>query len=81
MAELSTDAKYHIVVDVMSNFTDVKKDQIKFDSEISVDLGLTSFDMVLLIASLEEKFNIDVSDSLTKKMKTVGDIVMELGKY
>jgi acyl carrier protein len=75
MLILSTEEIFDKTVEILLKFTDIKKDEIKHNSKLGIDLGLTSFDMLILMTSLEENFNITVNDSVISKIETVDDIV------
>lgn len=50
-------------------------DEIKEEKEIVKDLGADSLDVVEMLMSLEEEFNITVPEEDAVNIKTVGDIV------
>ena len=54
---------------------DVDEGAITYESSISDDLGADSLDIVDLVMSLEEEFDIEVPDEEIEAMRTVGDIV------
>jgi acyl carrier protein len=58
-----------ILVDVLG----VDEDDIKPESKFIDDLGADSLDLVELIMSLEDKFNIEISDEEAEKIATVKD--------
>jgi len=58
-----------IIVDVLG----ANKDDIKQESKFVDDLGADSLDLVELIMSLEDKFQIEISDSDAEKIITVKD--------
>ena len=45
------------------------------EAAIADDLGADSLDVVDLVMSLEEEFNIEIPDEEVENIKTVGDIV------
>jgi acyl carrier protein len=45
------------------------------DSKIADDLGADSLDMIELVMSLEEEFDIEISDEEAEKVETVKDAV------
>jgi len=47
---------------------------IKMESDLICDLGLTSFDLVCLVSSFEEEFNIKRDNMALKSLKTVNDV-------
>ncbi|WP_061389235.1 acyl carrier protein, partial [Salmonella enterica] len=54
---------------------DVEEDKITMDSSIIDDLGADSLDVVDLVMSMEEEFDIEIPDDQVENIKTVGDIV------
>ena len=50
-------------------------DEITEDKEVVKDLGADSLDVVEMLMSLEEEFNITVPEEDAVSIKTVGDIV------
>ena len=53
----------------------VAPEKVTLESEIIKDLGADSLDVVEMLLSLEENFNITVTDEQTDSIKTVKDIV------
>lgn len=58
-----------ILVDVLG----VNPEDVKPESKFVDDLGADSLDLVELIMSLEDKFQIEISDSEAEKIITVQD--------
>ena len=54
---------------------DVEEDQVTMDSSITEDLGADSLDVVDLVMSLEDEFDVEVPDDKVENIKSVGDIV------
>ncbi|MCI7805509.1 MAG: acyl carrier protein [Oscillospiraceae bacterium] len=54
---------------------DVEEDAVKMESVIIDDLGADSLDVVDLVMSIEEEFDMEIPDEAVEKIKTVGDIV------
>lgn len=60
-----------IIVDQL----DVEEDKVTEAASITDDLGADSLDIVDLVMSFEEEFDIEIPDDQVEKIKTVGDIV------
>lgn len=60
-----------IIVDQL----DVEEDNVTEAASITDDLGADSLDVVDLVMSFEEEFDIEIPDDQVEKIKTVGDIV------
>ncbi len=54
---------------------DVSEDKVTMDAVIQDDLGADSLDIVDLVMSFEEEFDIEIPDDQVENIKTVGDIV------
>ncbi|MCL2056746.1 MAG: acyl carrier protein [Oscillospiraceae bacterium] len=54
---------------------DVDEDAVTLESSITDDLGADSLDVVDMVMSLEEEFDMEIPDEDIETMKTVGDIV------
>ena len=51
------------------------RDKVTEAASITDDLGADSLDVVDLVMSFEEEFDIEIPDDQVEKIKTVGDIV------
>lgn len=60
-----------IIVDQL----DVDENDVVESANIQDDLGADSLDIVDLVMSFEEEFDIEIPDEEVEKIKTVGDIV------
>lgn len=60
---------------ILSEQFDVEEDSITVDTKISEDLGADSLDVVDLLMSLEDEFEIEVPDDEIENIKTVGELV------
>jgi len=61
--------------DIISEQLDIEKDKITMDLFISDDLGADSLDLVDILMSIEDEFDLEVPDEDVEKIKTVGDMV------
>ena len=62
---------------ILSEQFDVDESQITLDTNIYEDLEADSLDLVDLLSSIEEEFDIeiDADDDLVNSINTVGDVV------
>ncbi len=63
------------VRDIIVDQLDVDEDKVKMEASITEDLGADSLDVVDLVMSLEEEFDVEIPDEQVENIKTVGDIV------
>lgn len=64
------------VKEILSSQFDVDADGITLDTDIVDDLGADSLDLVDMLMSLEDEFNIgEVPDEMVEKIRTVGQLV------
>lgn len=60
---------------ILSEQFDVEEDKISLETSIINDLGADSLDVVDLLMSIEDEFEVEVPDSDVEKIKTVEDLV------
>jgi acyl carrier protein len=58
----------------------VDEDEVTADANIQDDLGADSLDVVDLITTIEDEFDISIPDEAVEEIKTVGDIVNYIEK-
>jgi acyl carrier protein len=63
------------VKNIIADQLDVEEDKITQNSNIQDDLGADSLDIVDLVMSFEDEFDIEIPDDQVENIKTVGDIV------
>ena len=63
------------VKEIIVDQLDADENDVTQDASITDDLGADSLDVVDLVMSIEEEFDIEVPDEDVANMKTVGDIV------
>ncbi len=61
--------------DIVVDQLDVDAGDVTVDSSIIDDLGADSLDIVDLVMSIEEEFDVEIPDEEVENIKTVGDIV------
>ncbi|NLA73412.1 MAG: acyl carrier protein [Clostridiales bacterium] len=60
---------------------DLEEDKVTMDSNILEDLGADSLDIIDLIMSFEDEFDIEVPDEEIEGIKTVGDLVKYIEEH
>ncbi|HIZ54695.1 MAG TPA: acyl carrier protein [Firmicutes bacterium] len=63
------------VKSILCDQLDVEEDAVTMEASITEDLHADSLDVVDLVMSLEEEFDIEIPDEQVEHIKTVGDIV------
>jgi acyl carrier protein len=53
----------------------VESDKVTLTASFIDDLGADSLDIVELVMTMEEEFDLDIPDEDAEKMKTVGDVI------
>lgn len=61
--------------DIIAEQLSVEADEVTMDSNIQDDLGADSLDVVDLITTIEDEFDLSIPDEAVEDIKTVGDIV------
>ena len=60
---------------ILSEQFDVEEDNITVDTNIADDLGADSLDVVDLLMSIEDEFEIEIPDEEVENIKSVGQLV------
>lgn len=60
---------------ILSEQFDVEEDSITLDTSVVDDLGADSLDVVDLLMSIEDEFEIEIPDTEIDNIKTVGELV------
>lgn len=68
---MSREAILNKVIELFATMTEA---DVMEDSEIMEDLDLSSMDVLFLISSLEDEFQIKIPEKEIRKVETVGDI-------
>lgn len=63
------------VKEILSEFTEMKAEQMSADTKLVVDMELNSFDVVNVVVAFEEEFDIEIPDKDIRGLQTVGNIV------
>lgn len=63
------------VKSIIAEQLEVDEEKITMDSNIQDDLGADSLDIVDLVMSFEEEFDMEIPDDQVENIKTVGDVV------
>ena len=63
------------VTEILCDQLDVDAEKVTMEASITDDLNADSLDVVDLVMSLEEEFNVEIPDEEVENIKTVGDIV------
>ena len=61
--------------DIVVEQLDVDADKVTLSASITEDLGADSLDVVDLVMSLEEEFDMEIPGEAVENIKTIGDIV------
>ncbi len=65
---------------LLADQLNISADKIKETSKVIDDLGADSLDVVEMLMTLEDEFNVTVTDEESVNLKTVGDIVKLIDK-
>lgn len=66
---------------ILSSQFDVDEDSITADTNIADDLGADSLDVVDMLMSLEDEFDMEIPDDEVEKIHTVGDVVAYIEEH
>ncbi len=60
---------------ILMDQLDVSEDDVTTESEIIDDLGADSLDLVDIVMTLEDEFEVEIPETSIEDIKTVGDLV------
>ena len=63
------------IKDIIVEQLDVEEDAVTMEASIAEDLGADSLDVVDLVMSIEDSFDVEIPDEEVENINTVGDIV------
>ena len=69
------------VRDIICEQFDLEPDQVTENTLLKEDLDADSLDLVDLVMSFEDEFQIEVPEEEVRNIKTVGDIVKYIGEH
>jgi len=68
--------------EIFSSFAKILKEvggipakEVTLEADLTADLGVSSLDMVEILASAEEEFSVEIPDEALKDIKTVQDVI------
>ena len=65
----------------MADQFDAEEDSITAETTIQDDLGADSLDVVDLLMTIEDEFEVEVPDTEIENLKTVGDLVKYIEEH
>ena len=68
------------LADIIVNYVEVDKADIKPESRFMEDLGFTSFDFMSMLGELEDEFDVEIDQQEVANVRTVGEAVAYLEK-
>ncbi|MDD3626760.1 MAG: acyl carrier protein [bacterium] len=63
------------IISIIKNNTEGKNKEVTISTDIRKDLGIDSFDSLMVITALEDEFSISIPDTDFEGINTVSDIV------
>lgn len=68
------------LTDMIVNYVEVKKEDIRPESRFIEDLGFTSFDFMSMLGELEDAFDVEIDQQEAAEIRTVQEAVAYLEK-
>ncbi|MDE6607975.1 MAG: acyl carrier protein [Lachnospiraceae bacterium] len=63
------------IADIIVNYVEVKKEDIKPESRFMEDLGFTSFDFMSMLGEVEEELDVEIDQEEAADIRTVQEAV------
>lgn len=61
------------LVDIIVNYVEVEKEDIKPESRFMEDLGFTSFDFMSMMGEIEDELDVEIEQEKAADIRTVGE--------
>ncbi len=68
------------LTDLITNYVEVKKENIKPESRFMEDLGFSSFDFMSMLGEIEDELDVEVNPEEAANIRTVQEAVAYLEK-
>ena len=68
------------LTDIITNYVEVKKEDIKPESRFMEDLGFTSFDFMSMLGEIEDELDVEIVQEEAADIRTVQEAVDYLEK-
>ncbi len=66
---------YERIKEILADQLDAAADSMSMESDIAADLGADSLDVVELLMTIEDEFDVEIPDEEIENIKTIGDLV------
>jgi acyl carrier protein len=63
------------VIQILANRLDMAMEEINVDSNLALDLSMTSFDAVEVVFEVEDTFDVEISDEKLADVRFVRDMI------
>lgn len=63
------------LAEIITNYVEVKREDIKPESRFMEDLGFSSFDFMSMLGEIEDEFDIEIDQQEAAKIRTVQEAV------
>ncbi|MBO5211001.1 MAG: acyl carrier protein [Clostridia bacterium] len=60
---------------ILADTLDVNVEELSADTNIATDLGADSLDVVEILMSIEDEFEVEIPDSEIENIRTIGELV------
>lgn len=68
------------LADIIVNYVEVKREDIKPESRFMEDLGFTSFDFMSMLGEVEEELDVEIDEEEAADIRTVQEAVDYLNR-
>lgn len=68
------------LVEIIMNYVEVEKEDVKPESRFMEDLGFTSFDFMSMLGEVEDEFDLEIEQEEVADIRTVQEAVDYLEK-
>ena len=66
---------FNQLAEIITNYVEVKKEEIKPESRFMEDLGFSSFDFMSMLGEVEDTFDVEIEEEKAADIRTVQEAV------
>ena len=71
---MTKESVFEQIQEILAEMTDMEKEEIKPESKMIYDIGLSSVELLSLLSTFEEKFSLRIPEKAIRSFVTVQDI-------
>ena len=72
---------FNKVKDILSDYIDMDSNEIKLETRLAEDLGLNSYEFMIVIGEIEEEFDVELDEREIVKLISIADLLDYISNF